>query len=302
MNWMNYHHLLYFWAVAKEGSVTRAAARLRLAQPTVTAQIRVLEQSIGDRLFSRVGRTLVLTDVGRLVYRYADEIFALGRELTDALEGRPVGRPMRFNVGIADQLPKLIAFRLLQPALDMPEKVEIVCHEDRPDRLLSRLSSHELDLVLSDAPVSPVLHVRAYHHLLGSCGISFFAAGKTAARLRPGFPRSLDGTRLLVPFEHTSLRRSLQHWFDDLSIRPLIAGEFQDSALMKIFGQAGMGVFPGPTVIEDEIRRHYGVALVGRSDAVVERYYAISVERRLKNPAVVAISEAARGRLFSAAT
>jgi LysR family transcriptional activator of nhaA len=301
MNWMNYHHLLYFWTVAKEGSVTRAAARLRLAQPTVTAQIRALEQSIGDRLFSRVGRNLVLTDIGRMVYRYADEIFALGRELADALEGRPVGKPMRFNVGIADQLPKLIAFRLLRPALNMPEQVEIVCHEDRPDHLMARLSAHELDLVLSDAPVSPVVHVRAYHHLLGSCGTSFFARRKTAARLRQGFPLSLDRAPLLVPFEHTSLRRSLQHWFDELSIRPLITGEFQDSALMKIFGQAGIGIFPGPTVIEDEICRHYGVSLVGRTDTVLERYYAISVERRLKNPAVVAISEAARGELFSAA-
>ena len=301
MTWMNYHHLLYFWTVAKEGSVTRAAARLRLAQPTVTAQIRALERSIGDRLFSRAGRNLVLTDVGRMVYRYADEIFALGRELSDALEGRPVGKPMRFNVGIADQLPKLIAFRLLQPALNMPEQVEIVCHEDRPDHLMARLSAHELDLVLSDAPVSPAFHVRAYHHLLGSCGISFFAGRKTAARLRHGFPLSLDRAPLLAPFEHTSLRRSLQHWFDELSIRPLITGEFQDSALMKIFGQAGIGVFPGPTVIEDEICRHYGVSLVGRTDTVVERYYAISVERRLKNPAVVAISEAARGELFSAA-
>jgi len=190
---------------------------------------------------------------------------------------------------------------VLQPALNMPERVEIVCHEDRPDHLLARLSAHELDLVLSDAPVNPGVHVRAYHHLLGSCGISFFAAGKTAARLRPGFPQSLDRAPLLVPFEHTSLRRSLQHWFDELSIRPLIAGEFQDSALMKIFGQAGIGVFPGPTVIEDEIRRHYGVALVGRTETVVERYYAISVERRLKNPAVVAISESARGKLFSSA-
>jgi len=301
MNWMNYHHLLYFWTVAREGSVTRAAARLRLAQPTVTTQIRALERSIGDRLFSRAGRNLVLTDVGRMVYRYADEIFALGRELSDALEGRPVGKPMRFNVGIADQLPKLIAFRLLQPALNMPEQVEIVCHEDRPDHLMARLSAHELDLVLSDAPVSPAVHVRAYHHLLGSCGISFFAGRKTAARLRHGFPLSLDRAPLLAPFEHTSLRRSLQHWFDELSIRPLITGEFQDSALMKIFGQAGIGVFPGPTVIEDEICRHYGVSLVGRTDTVVERYYAISVERRLKNPAVVAISEAARGELFSAA-
>ncbi len=301
MNWMNYHHLFYFWTVAREGTVTRAAARLRLAQPTVTAQIRALERSIGDRLFSRAGRNLVLTDVGRMVYRYADEIFALGRELSDALEGRPVGKPMRFNVGIADQLPKLIAFRLLQPALNMPEQVEIVCHEDRPDHLMARLSAHELDLVLSDAPVSPAVHVRAYHHLLGSCGISFFAGRKTATRLRHGFPLSLDRAPLLVPFEHTSLRRSLQHWFDELSIRPLITGEFQDSALMKIFGQAGIGVFPGPTVIEDEICRHYGVSLVGRTDTVVERYYAISVERRLKNPAVVAISEAARGELFSAA-
>jgi LysR family transcriptional activator of nhaA len=298
MKWMNYHHLLYFWTVAREGSVSRAAARLHLAQPTVTAQVRALEQSIGDRLFSRAGRTLVLTDVGRLVYRYADEIFSLGRELADALEGRPVGKPVRFNVGVADQLPKLIAFRLLQPALNAPEPVEIICQEERPEQLLTRLSAHELDLVLSDAPVSAAVQVRAYNHLLGSCGVSFFADSRTAARLRRGFPLSLDRAPVLVPLEGTSLRRSLQHWFDELSIRPLIAGEFQDSALMKIFGQAGIGVFPGPTVIEDEIRKHYGVALVARTEAVVERFYAISVERRLKNPAVVAILESARQGLF----
>lgn len=301
MEWLNYHHLLYFWTVARAGSIARACRQLRLAQPTISGQIRALENTLGEKLFVRAGRGLALTEVGQLVYRYADEIFSLGRELTDVLKGRPSpGRPARFLVGISDALPKLIAYRVLAPALAMPETVRVVCHEARPDRLLAELSSHTLDLVLTDAPLRPAARVRAFNHLLGSCGVTLFAAPPLAARCRRNFPASLDGVPFLLPLETSTLRGSLEHWFDAQGIRPRIAGEFQDTALMETFGQAGIGVFAAPTAIEKEVRRHYRVSPIGRIDGIVERFYAISVERRLKHPAVLAISETARTELFAA--
>ena len=298
VEWLNYHHLLYFWMVAREGSIAQASKQLLLAQPTITGQIRALENTLGEKLFSRSGRNLVLTEVGRLVYRYANEIFSLGRELTDVLKGRPAGRPVRLLVGVSDVLPKLIAYRLLQPALALPEPVHIVCHEDHPERLLADLATFGLDVVLTDAPVGSSARVRVFSHLLGTCGVSFFGAWSLAAKYRKRFPASLDGAPFLLPLENTTLRRSLEQWFDAQGIRPQVVGEFQDSALLKVFGQAGIGLFAAPTVIENEVRRHYGVSVLGRTESVTERFYAISVERKLKHPAVVAISEAARQTLF----
>ena len=298
MEWLNYHHLLYFWVVACHGSVTRAAAELRLAQPTVSTQLRTLEEVLGEKLFARTGRRLVLTDVGRLVFRYADEIFGLGRELLETVKGRPTGQPMRLTVGIADAVPKLIAYRLLRPALTGAEPVRIICREDKPDRLLAQLAAHGLDLVLSDAPIGPTTKVRAFNHLLGECGVTFFAAPALARTCRRGFPRSLGGAPMLLPTDNTALRRSLDDWFESEDIRPRVASEFEDSALLMAFGQAGMGLFPAPSAIERQVRSQYGVVVVGRLDAVCERFYAISGERRLKHPAVVAISEAARQRVF----
>ena len=298
MEWLNYHHLLYFWVVACHGSVTRAAAELRLAQSTVSTQLRTLEEVLGEKLFARTGRRLVLTDVGRLVFRYADEIFGLGRELLETVKGRPTGQPMRLTVGIADAVPKLIAYRLLGPALTGAEPVRIICREDKPDRLLAQLAVHGLDLVLSDAPIGPTTKVRAFNHLLGECGVTFFAAPALARTCRRGFPRSLGGAPMLLPTDNTALRRSLDDWFESEDIRPRVASEFEDSALLMAFGQAGMGLFPAPSAIERQVRTQYGVVVVGRLDAVCERFYAISGERRLKHPAVVAISEAARQRVF----
>ena len=298
MEWVNYHHLLYFWTVARQGSVSGAAAELRLAQPTISGQLRALEDHLGEKLFHRSGRRLVLTDVGREVYRYADEIFSLGRELMDVVRGRPTGRPVRLLVGVADAVPKLIAYRLLEPALHLPEQVRIVCREDRPDRLLAELSTQALDLVLSDAPVGAAVKVRAYNHLLGECGITFFATARVAAAHRRRFPASLDGAPMVLPTENTALRRSLDQWFDAQRLRPVVVSEFEDSALLKVFGQAGVGIFVAPTAIEAEIRRQYGVRVVGRTEAVTERFYAITVDRRLKNPAILAISTAAREKLF----
>jgi len=298
MEWLNYHHLLYFWTVARTGGVSAASAELRLAQPTISGQLRLLEDHIGEKLFHRVGRRLELTDMGRMVYRYADEIFTLGRELTDAIRGRPTGRPLRFAVGIADQVPKLIAYRLMEPALKLPEPVRLVCQEDKPERLLADLAVHALDLVLTDSPLNPSINVRAFSHLLGECGTTIFGATALAARSRRGFPRSLDGAPFLMPTDNTVLRRSLDQWFSQHDLRPQIVSEFEDSALLKAFGERGVGLFAAPSAIEAEVRRQYGVQVIGRIDQVRERFYAISVERRLKHPAVVAISEAAREQLF----
>jgi LysR family transcriptional activator of nhaA len=269
-----------------------------LAQPTISGQIRTLENNLGEKLFARSGRSLVLTDVGRVVFRYAEEIFGLGRELMDTLRGQPTGRPIRFIVGVADVLPKLVAYRLLEPTVCLSEPVQIICREGRPDRLLAELAVHELDVVLSDAPIGPTVKVRAFSHFLGECGVSFFGAASLAAVHRRRFPRSLDGAPFLFPTDNAALRRSLDQWFDSQGIRPRVVGEFQDSALMKVFGQAGRGVFAAPSVIEAEVRRQYGVRLIGRTDHVRERFYAISVERKIKHPAVAAICEAAHQKLF----
>jgi LysR family transcriptional activator of nhaA len=298
MEWLNYHHLLYFWMVAREGSIARAGEQLRLAQPTISGQIRMLEEQLGEKLFQRSGRNLVLTDVGRLVYEYADQIFALGREMLDTLKDRPTGRPLRFQVGVTDEVSKLLAYRFLQPALSSASPMHIVCREGPIDRLLADLVTHAVDLVLADTPISPTIKVKAYSHALGDSPVSVFGSTKLANAYRPRFPKSLDGAPFLMPTEHKTLRRSLEAWFDKEGIRPRIVGEFDDSALLKTFGQAGAGLFAVPTAIEPEVMHQYGVTVVGRLDDIRERYYAISVERRLKHPAVIAISEAATGLLL----
>lgn len=298
MEWLNYHHLLYFWTVAKEGSVARACEKLRLAQPTISGQLRMLEDALGEKLFERSGRRLVLTEMGHVVYRYADEIFGLGRELMDTVKGRPTGRPARLTVGITDAMPKLIVRLLLEPALQLGEPVRLQCVEDRPDQLLSKLALHEIDVVLADAPLGSGTGIRAYHHLLGECGITFFAAPKLARAHKKAFPKSLEGAPMLLPTDQTVLRRSLEGWFEAQEVRPFIVAEIEDSALLKSFGQDGVGVFVSPTVIEDQVVRQYEVEVVGRTDEVRERFYAISVERKLKHPAVVAITESARRDLF----
>jgi LysR family transcriptional activator of nhaA len=298
MEWLNYHHLLYFWMVAREGSVTRASSELRLAQPTISTQIRMLEDALGEKLFVRQGRNLVLTDVGREAYRYADEIFSLGREMLDVIKNRPSGRALRLAVGIADVLPKMVVYRLLEPVRRLDRPVHIVCREGKPEPLLAELAIHKLDLVLADAPVGANTSVKAFHHLLGECGVSFFATPPLAARFRRRFPASLNGAPLLLPVEGSVLRRSLAQWFDAQGIRPDVVSEFEDGALLKAFGAAGAGVFPVPSIIEDEVRQQYGVQLVGRVEAVRERFYAVSHERRLKHPAVVAVCDAAREKLF----
>ena len=299
MEWLNYHHLLYFWTVARVGSISKASKELSLAQPTISGQIRLLERSLDVKLFDRAGRGLELTEMGHIVYRYADEIFSLGRELMDTVKGRPAGSPIRLVVGVADVVPKLISQRLLTPALHMKDKVRVIVRENKTDRLLAELAIQGLDLVIADAPIAGEVKVRAYNHFLGETGTTFMAVPELASEYRSGFPASLDGAPVLLPAEGTVVRRALDHWFDDLKIRPLIVAEFDDTALLKAFGQAGEGIFPGPTAIEKAIGSRYGVEVVGRTDQVVERFYAITVERRIKHPAVVQISKFARERLFA---
>jgi len=299
MEWLNYHHLLYFWTVVKEGGVAQAAKALRLAPPTISGQVRDLEESLELTLFDRVGRKLQVTDDGRVVFRYADEIFNLGRELLDTVKGRPTGRPLRLHVGISDVLPKLVCHDLLMPALRLPEPVQIVCHGDKTERLLAELAVQGLDLVLSDVPVGGNIKVRAFNHLLGECGLTFFATPDLARKYRRGFPHSLDGAPLLVPTEHSLVRRSLDHWLESIDVRPHLVAEFDDSGLLKSFGQGGEGIFGVPSVVEAGVRKQYGVQVVGRTEEVVERFYAITVERRIKHPAAVAISESAKQNLFT---
>jgi LysR family transcriptional activator of nhaA len=294
MEWLNYHHLLYFWTVAREGSVSRASEQLRLAQPTVSGQIRALEESLGEKLFERSGRHLVLTDVGQVVYRYADEIFSLGQELMSTLRDRPSGRPLRLAVGITNVVPKLIAHRLLEPALRLSLPVQVACYEGDLDPLLARLAMHELDVVLADSPISSSVKIRGFNHLLGESGVVFCAAPALAASLEGSFPDSLRGAPMMLPTENTALRRSLDQWLDSEGIRPRIVAEFEDSALLKSFGQEGVGVIVVPTAVAKVVARQYGVVRIGRLDEVRERFYAISAERRLAHPAVVAISHAAR--------
>lgn len=295
---LNYRHLLYFYTVAREGSITRACEQLHVTQPAISAQLQKLERSVGEKLFEKSGRNLVLTEAGRVAYEYAEEIFALGGELVDTLHKRPTGKPLRLAVGVVDSLPKLVAYRLLQPALRMDQPIRLTLQDDRPERLFAELSVHGLDLVLTDAPLPPAVSVRAYNHLLGECGVSVFGAPALAERYQGDFPRSLNDAPFLLPTENTTLRRSLEQWLDAEEIRPNIVAEIADSSLLKTFGRAGTGVFAAPSVIEAEICRQYQVEVIGRLQDVVERFYAISIERRIKHPAVLAISSAAREELF----
>jgi LysR family transcriptional activator of nhaA len=290
-SWLNYHHLLYFWTVVKEGSIAAASKRLCLAQPTISTQIKALEEQLGVVLFDRSGRSVQLTELGQQVFRYADGIFSLGREMVESLQqGEPARLPLR--VGLSPAIHKLVAVRLLQPALgaDTPR---FVCTEGRLTCLLARLASRDLDLVISDAPVGPDAGNDACYQRLGQSPISFFAAPAMAQQLRHDFPRSLDGARMLLPL-HSMLRHELTQWFETEQLRPDIVGEFEDSALMEAFGQSGLGAFAAPSVIEAEITQRHQVEVFGRTDAIQQSFYAISVDRRVTHPGVLAIAQSGR--------
>jgi len=295
---INYKHLHYFWVVAKEGGIARASERLHITPQTISGQLSLLEESLGESLFTRTGRNLELSEAGRLAMSYADEIFTLGSELEDVLRNIPDGRPLVFKVGVTDVVPKSIAYRLLAPALQLPEPVRIVCHENNFDALLAELALHRIDLVIADSAIPQGVNVRGFNHQLGECGISFFAIPELADRFRKGFPQSLNGAPLLLPGEMTVTQSRLLKWLDKLHIHPHIVGEFDDSALMKAFGQAGIGIFIAPSPITAEVEKQYGVVVIGKTDAVREQFYAISVERKISHPAVAAITQTAREWLF----
>jgi LysR family transcriptional activator of nhaA len=299
MEWLNYHHLLYFWSVAKHGTVAKACEELRLAQPTISAQIRLLEETLGEQLFTRAGRYLALTEMGRMVFKYAEEIFSLGHDLMNTVKGRGTGKPLRLAVGIADVIPKLLASQLLKSAFTPAQPTRIVCWENKLEQLLAELAVHALDLVIADTPAPPHIHVQVYNHLMGESGVTLFGTAKLAARYRRNFPRSLTGAPVLLPTANATLRRLLDDWLVRHGIHPTIVGEFEDSATLKTFGQEGYGLFPGSTAMEQRICRQYHVQVVGRLTAVTQRFYAITVERRLKHPAVLAIIDKARHEILT---
>ncbi|HZN67845.1 MAG TPA: transcriptional activator NhaR [Tepidisphaeraceae bacterium] len=294
MKWINYNHLYYFWMVARHGGVVRAAEEMMVSQPTVSTQLKELEGALGHKLFERAGRGMRLTESGRVAFGYANEIFSLGQELLNALEHRTASPSLRLAAGVLDVIPKPVARQLLAPALSLPQPVRLVCREDKADRLLADLAARRTDVVLSDSPIGTAVQLQGHNHLLGESGVTFFATADLAKRHRKGFPKSLNGAPLLLPTEHTEVRRSLNLWFDSKRIHPVVAGEFDDSALMFWFGRTGAGIFPAPTAVEAELRKEMDLDVVGRVRDVRERFYAITLEEHPRHPGVVAICKAGR--------
>jgi len=299
MRHLIYNHLQYFWAVAREGSIVKASEALHLTPQTISGQLKLLEESIGQRLFERVGRRLVLSETGRVVFEYADEIFSIGSELANVVRGNQLAGPTVLNVGMVSTLPKLIAERVIAPAMTAETPVRVRCIEASLEQLLSELALHRLDLVLSDRPAPDGLGVKAYSHTLGRSATAFFAQKDVARRYRARFPASLDDAPMLLPTQHSALRRRLDDWFEVNGITPRVVGEFDDSALLKAFGEAGVGLFAAPAAIEAEISRMYRMTVIGRTDDIEEHFYAISTERRLKHESVVLITNTARSDLFT---
>jgi LysR family transcriptional regulator, transcriptional activator of nhaA len=298
MEWLNYHHLRYFWVAAKEGSLKKAAEKLHVSQPSISEQIKELEEALGEALFRRSGRSNVLTDAGQIVLRYAEEIFGLGAELISAVKQRPGVQTLRLYVGVADAIPKLVANDILKPVLAMAQTVHIICREGKMEDLLEQLAAHRLDIVLADEPASSSLKFKAFTHLLGESGVCFCAAPKLAARLRRGFPASLHNAPALLPTENTALRRSLEKWFQQRQIRPRVIAEFEDAALMKVMAVDEKGFAPIPTVVAEEAITRYRLQKIGATQECTEQFYAITAERKIVHPAAVAITENAQKQLF----
>jgi len=299
---LNFTHLLYFWTVARDGSIARACDRLQLSQPTISMQIRKLEKSLGQRLFDRSGRSLTLTEVGRTVYDYADEIFSLGREMLGTMRGLPGNRSGRLHVGMPAFLPKLVAYRLLDPVLHSPAKVQLFCHEAEMSELVSGLMRHKYDVILTDTQIHATMGVRTFSHPLGECEIAICGVPMVAKKYSDRFPESLDGAPFVLPTVASDMRRTLDRWFDHRSYRPSVIGEFDDSALLKEFGGGGEGLFPIPSAVLADVQRQYGVELVGRLPGVRVRYFAVTTERKLVHPATVIIAQTAKSGLLSEPT
>jgi LysR family transcriptional activator of nhaA len=299
MEWLNYHHLRYFYVVAKEGSLAAAAAKMRVSQPSISEQVRELEAALGEKLFQREGRRNRLTDAGQVILGYAEEIFSLGGELLNAVKQRPGARTLRFHVGVADSVPKLVANEILKPVFELPQSLHVICREGKLDDLLAQLAAYRLDLVLSDEPSSSGGHIKTFDHLLGESGSTFCAQRALATRLRKGFPRSLDGAPALLPADNTALRRSLEVWFREHGVRPRVVVECEDLALMKIMAAEGRGFIAVPTVALGEAVKRYGFRLIGHADRCRLRFHAITTERRIHHPAATAVTAAARSSLLA---
>lgn len=298
MRHLNYNHLLYFWTVAREGTITRASQELHLTPQTISGQLKLLEAAVGEPLFVRAGRGLTLSETGHIVQQYADEIFTLGSELAQRVRSKQPRSNAALNVGIVDSIPKLVAYQILQPTLELDEPVRLNCQEGNLERLLGELAVHRIDMILSDRPLPTGLHVKAYNHRLGDSEIGFFSHRSIAAKYKKRFPESLNDAPVLLPRTNNVVRRSLDDWFEKNDITPDVIAEFDDSALLKIFGDAGVGLFPAPSTITDEVTRMYRARLIGIATGVTETYYAISPERKLKHPAVIQINEMAHDKVL----
>lgn len=298
-DWINYHHLLYFWTVAKQGSIAAACEKLRLAQPTISGQLKKLERQIGGKLYERVGRNLVLTELGQVVFKYADEMFAIGNELSEVLKGRPSGRPVNLHVGVPDVFPRLVVFRLLKPALKLETPVKLICHEGSQEKLLAQLAAHELDVVFSDAPASSVVRVKAFNHSLGRSAIGLFGTQKLIDEYGGDFPARFHNAPVMLPGEGTALRRSVDQWLYESQSSVQVIGEFDDTALMKVFAEAHTGFIPAPMAIEQELLEQFSLRSIFVLPNAKEEFFAITVERKLTHPAVKAITEIARADLFA---
>ena len=298
MEFLNYHHLRYFWSVATEGGLTRAAAKLHVSQPTISAQIQALEGVLGEKLFRRSGRNLVLTDAGQHVLAYANEIFSLGEDLMHSIKQRPTSRPLRLNIGVSDALPKLVAYQIIRPVFRLAEQVQVSCREASTADMLIDLAAYRLDLVLADEPASSGVSLHVFNHLLGESSVTFCAAPALARRLRRGFPRSLHEAPALLPMSNSGVRRSLEKWFDNVGIRPRLVGEFYDAAFVNVLAQDGLGFMSVPTIVARETTARFGLSPIGRTDQCQQQFYAIAPERKLTHPAVTAITSNARRRML----
>jgi len=299
MEYLNYHHLRYFWTVAKEGGLTRAAAKLHVSQPTISAQIQALEGVLGEKLFRRVGRNLALTAAGQHVLGFAEEIFSLGQDLMNSVKQRPTARPVRLYLGVADVLPKLIASRIIAPVFRLPQPVQVSCWETRLSDMLVELGAYRMDVVLADEPASSGVAANVFNHYLGESDVTFCAVPALASKLRRGFPKSLNGAPALLPMSNSGLRRSLEKWFQARGVRPRLVGEFEDPAFVNILALQGLGFMSVPSVVAKEVVQRYGFGLIGRTKECQQQYYAITAERKLTHPAVLAITSAARRGLFA---
>ncbi len=288
---LNYHHLRYFWTVAREGGLRRAAEKLRISQPSICTQVKLLETSLGEKLFRPSGRSMALTEFGQLIYSYAEEIFALGSEVLSAAKQAPTSRALRLNAGVVDSFPKLMSYEILRPIFEHEPSVQLTCQEGKLPDLLAQLTTHRLDVVLADEPASPGLAGKVFNHPVGTCGMTFCAVPRLAKQMIGRFPRNLDHAPALLPTQNCHLRRDLENWFRKVNVRPRVVAEFEDAALAKIFAMEGVGFAVVPTTVASEAIERYGVVPVGQTDEVVANFFAITAERRLTHPAILAITK-----------